>query len=137
MTWLALFARPGEPDFHDQTFAKLGDLVKRAIPQVTPRPIMSQGDLKNPSMFGSFVSWQKAFNRPLAEQIALYREPAFREAFRRGTGQPQAQPYVGADARAGGRQARPGGLRRPHAAGDRAGKGKRPWMPTSTSASRT
>jgi N-acyl-D-aspartate/D-glutamate deacylase len=81
-TWLALFAHPGQPDFHDQTFAKLGDLVKQAIPQVTPRPIMSQGDLKNPTMFGSFVSWQKAFNRPVDEQIALYRDPAFREAFR-------------------------------------------------------
>ena len=82
VTWLALFAHPGEPDYHDQTFARLGDLVKHAIPQVTPRPIMSQGDLKNPTMFGSFVSWQKAFNRPIADQMALYRDPAFREAFR-------------------------------------------------------
>src|SRR5262249_30925280 len=82
VTWLALFAHPGEPDFHDQTFARLGDLVKQAIPQVTPRPIMSQGDLRNPTMFGSFVSWQKVFNRPVSEQIALYRDPEFREAFR-------------------------------------------------------
>jgi N-acyl-D-aspartate/D-glutamate deacylase len=82
VTWLALFAHPGDPGFHDQTFAKLGDLVKQAIPQVTPRPIMSQGDLKSPTMFGSFVSWQKAFNRSPAEQTALYRDPEFREAFR-------------------------------------------------------
>ena len=82
VTWLALFAHPGDPGFHDQTFAKLGDLVRQAIPQVTPRPIMSQGDLKSPTMFGSFVSWQTAFDRPPAEQIALYRDPAFREAFR-------------------------------------------------------
>ena len=82
VTWLALFAHPGDPGFHDQTFAKLGDLVKQAIPQVTPRPIMSQGDLKSPTMFGSFVSWQRAFNRTPAEQIALYRDPNFREAFR-------------------------------------------------------
>ena len=82
VTWLALFAHPGQPDYHDQTFARLGDLVKQAIPQVTPRPIMSQGDLKNPTMFGSFVSWQKAFNRPPAEQMALYHDPAFRQAFR-------------------------------------------------------
>jgi N-acyl-D-amino-acid deacylase len=82
VTWLALFAHPGQPDFHDQTFARLGDLVKQAIPQVTPRPIMSQGDLKNPTMFGSFISWQKAFNRTAADQIALYQDPEFREAFR-------------------------------------------------------
>ncbi len=81
VTWLALFAHPGQPDYHEQTFAKLGDLVKQAIPQVTPRPIMSQGDLRNPTMFASFLSWQKAFNRPEPEKIALYREPAFRDAF--------------------------------------------------------
>ena len=81
VTWLALFAHPGQPDFHEQTFAKLGDLVKQAIPQVTPRPIMSQGDLRNPTMFGSFVSWQPVFNRPEAEKIALYRDPTFRDAF--------------------------------------------------------
>lgn len=82
VTWLALFAHPGDPGFHDRTFAKLGELVRQAIPQVTPRPIMSQGDLKSPTMFGSFVSWQKAFNRSPAEQMTLYRDPEFREAFR-------------------------------------------------------
>jgi N-acyl-D-aspartate/D-glutamate deacylase len=83
VTWLALFAHPGQPDFHDQTFAKLGDLVKQAIPQVTPRPIMSQGDLRNPTMFGSFVSWQKALGGSAAEKVACYRDPAFRDAFQR------------------------------------------------------
>jgi N-acyl-D-aspartate/D-glutamate deacylase len=81
LTWLALFAHPGEPDFHNQTLAKLGDLVTRAVPQVTPRPIMSQGDLRNPAMFASFLSWQAAFKRPLVEQIALYQQPDFRNAF--------------------------------------------------------
>ena len=81
VTWLALFARAGEPHFHDQTIAKLGDLLERAIPQVTPRPLVTQGDLKNPSMFASFLSWQNAFNRPVAEQMALYAQPDFREAF--------------------------------------------------------
>lgn len=83
VTWLALFARPGEPDFHHtQTLATLGDdLLQRAVPQVTPRPIVSWGELHNPSMFASFLSWQQAFNRPVAEQIALYQQPAFRDAF--------------------------------------------------------
>jgi N-acyl-D-aspartate/D-glutamate deacylase len=80
-TWLALFAHPGQPDYHDQTFARLGDLVKQAVPQVTPRPIMSQGDLKTPTMFASFLSWQEILNRPPAEKVASYRDPAFREAF--------------------------------------------------------
>ena len=42
---------------------------------------MTQGDLRNPSMFASFLTWQPA-NRPVAEQIALYQQPEFREAFR-------------------------------------------------------
>jgi N-acyl-D-aspartate/D-glutamate deacylase len=83
VTWLALFARPDEPDFHHtQTVAKLGNLLGQAIPQITPRPIMTQGDLRNPSMFASFLTWQPAFNRPVAEQMALYQQAEFREAFR-------------------------------------------------------
>jgi N-acyl-D-aspartate/D-glutamate deacylase len=83
VTWLALFARPGEPDFHHtQTVPQLGDLLGQAIPQITPRPIMTQGDLRNPSIFASFLTWQPAFNRPVSEQIALYQQSEFREAFR-------------------------------------------------------
>jgi len=82
VTWLALFAKPGDPDFHHtQTLAKMGDLIHRAIPQITPRPIMTQGNVRHPTMFASFLSWQPAFNRSVAEQIALYQQPAFRDAF--------------------------------------------------------
>jgi N-acyl-D-aspartate/D-glutamate deacylase len=81
VTWLALFAQPGQPAFHERTLEKLGTLLERATPQVTPRPLVTQGDLKNPSMFASFLSWQRVFNRPVAEQMALYRTPDFRDAF--------------------------------------------------------
>lgn len=82
VTWLSLFARPGEPDFHHtQTVAKLGDLLTRTMPQVTPRPIFMQGDLQNPTMYATYLAWQPAFNRSVAEQIALYKQPSFREAF--------------------------------------------------------
>lgn len=81
VTWLALFAKPGEPDFHDQNIAKLGDLLHRATPQVTPRPIVGRGDLRNPSMFGSFLSWQEIFHKTAAEQTAIYQTPEFRQGF--------------------------------------------------------
>jgi N-acyl-D-aspartate/D-glutamate deacylase len=55
----------------------------RIPPQVTPRPIQQYYTLKVPFIFASFPSWREAFNRPVAEQIALYRKPEFREAFRR------------------------------------------------------
>jgi len=42
---------------------------------------MTQGNVRHPTMFASFLSWQPAFNRSVAEQIALYQHPDFREAF--------------------------------------------------------
>jgi N-acyl-D-amino-acid deacylase len=81
VTWLALFARPGEPEFHQQTIDKMGDLLSRAVPQVTPRPLITQGDLRNPFMFAPYSTWEAAFNRPPEEQIELYRKPEFRQGF--------------------------------------------------------
>ncbi|MBM3226988.1 MAG: amidohydrolase family protein, partial [Candidatus Tectomicrobia bacterium] len=73
VTWLALFARPGEPDFHHtNTVPRLGDLLGRTMPQVSPRPIFMQGDLRNPTMYSTYRAWQPAFQRTVAEQIALY-----------------------------------------------------------------
>jgi N-acyl-D-aspartate/D-glutamate deacylase len=82
VTWLALFDRPGEPDFHHiHTVPRLGDLLARAMSQVSPRPIYMQGDLRNPTMYSTYRAWQPAFQRTVAEQIALYQQPAFRDAF--------------------------------------------------------
>lgn len=112
VTWLALFARPGEPDFYEQNIAKLGDLIHRAVPQVTPRPIVSRGDLQTPSMYGTFQSWQPVLKLSAAEKMAYYRKLDFRQAFveelhrrRRDhmwehmrvleVGKPELQSYVG------------------------------------------
>jgi N-acyl-D-aspartate/D-glutamate deacylase len=82
VTWLALFARPGEPDFHHtHTVPRLGDLLIQAMPQVSPRPIFMQGDLRNPTMYSTYRAWQPAFQLSMAEQIALYQQPTFRAAF--------------------------------------------------------
>jgi N-acyl-D-amino-acid deacylase len=82
VTWLALFARPGGPDFHHTpTVPRLGDLLAQAMPQVSPRPIFMQGDLRNPTMYSTYRAWQPTFGRTMAEQIALYQQPAFRDAF--------------------------------------------------------
>jgi N-acyl-D-amino-acid deacylase len=61
VTWFALVARPGEPDIHHtRTVATLSDLLARAIPQVTPRPFVMQGDLRHPSMYATYRAWQPA-----------------------------------------------------------------------------
>ena len=81
VTWLALFARTGEPDFHKKTIEKMGALLDRAIPQVTPRPMLIQDTLRNPFEFAPFSSWKPAINRSVAEQISLYKQADFRTAF--------------------------------------------------------
>ena len=81
VTWLALFARTGEPDFHKKTIEKMGILLDRAIPQVTPRPMLIQDTLRNPFEFAPFPSWKPAINRSVAEQIFLYKQADFRRAF--------------------------------------------------------
>ena len=81
VTWLALFARTGEPDFHQKTIAKMGGLLARAVPQVTPRPLVLQDTLRNPFEFASLPCWKSALNRSVTEQITLYKQADFREAF--------------------------------------------------------
>ncbi|MBI5017031.1 MAG: amidohydrolase family protein [Deltaproteobacteria bacterium] len=81
VTWLALFARAGDPDFHRQNIDKLGTLLERAVPQVTPRPLILQDDLRKPFLFVLYPSWKPALNRSAAEQIQYYRQTEFRQAF--------------------------------------------------------
>jgi N-acyl-D-aspartate/D-glutamate deacylase len=81
VTWLALFAREGEPDFHQKTISKLGPLLEQAVPQVSPRPLLIQDTLKRPFEFASLPCWKRVLNRSMEEQIAIYRQKGFREAF--------------------------------------------------------
>ena len=124
VTWLALFAHPGQPDFHDQTFAKLGDLVKQAIPQVTPRPIMSQGDLQEPDHVRLVRVLAEGVQPPGGRADRALPGSRVPRGLPAGAGEPQAQPHVGPDARAGGGPARAGGPRRPHPRGDRGEPGQ-------------
>jgi len=86
VTWLGLLGRSDMPGVCRKTLAQVEPLLRQGLripPQVTPRPIQQYYTLKVPFIFASFPSWKEAFNRPVAEQIALYRKPEFREAFRR------------------------------------------------------
>lgn len=86
VTWLGLLGRSDMPGVCRKTLTRVEPLLRQGLripPQVTPRPIQQYYTLKVPFIFASFSSWKEAFNRPVAEQIALYRKPEFREAFRR------------------------------------------------------
>ncbi|TMA56171.1 MAG: amidohydrolase [Deltaproteobacteria bacterium] len=84
VTWLALLNRDDMPEACVETLRTTEPLTKRgAVPQVTCRPLIIQIDLRNPFIFANLPCWGPAFNRPVEEQKQLYRDPAFRQAFRK------------------------------------------------------
>jgi N-acyl-D-aspartate/D-glutamate deacylase len=86
VTWLGLLGRSDMPGVCRKTLTRIEPLLKQGLripPQVTPRPIQQYYTLKVPFIFASFASWRDAFNRPVPEQIALYKKPEFRETFRK------------------------------------------------------
>ena len=83
VTWLALLVRDDQPDLCRKTLGQTKALLDRgARPQVSCRPFIMQIDLRSPFAFSSQPAWKPAFNRPVDEQMRLYRDPAFRESVR-------------------------------------------------------
>jgi len=86
VTWLGLLGRSDMPGVCRSALTRIEPFLRKGLripPQVTPRPIQQYYTMKVPFIFASLPSWREAFNRPVAEQIALYRKAEFREAFRR------------------------------------------------------
>jgi N-acyl-D-amino-acid deacylase len=84
VTWLALLYREEQPDLCRETLVRTAPLLARgARPQISARPVVAQIDLRNPFAFANLPEWKAAFNRPPEIQIQLYRDPAFRAAFRK------------------------------------------------------
>ncbi|MBI2803146.1 MAG: amidohydrolase family protein [Gammaproteobacteria bacterium] len=83
VTWLALLNREDQPSAPQDTLIRTAPLLARgAIPQVTCRPLIVQIDLRKPFIFANMACWNPVFNRTPEEQIAIYREQKFRDAFR-------------------------------------------------------
>jgi N-acyl-D-aspartate/D-glutamate deacylase len=84
VTWLALVNRDDQPDACQNSLRKAEPLIKRgAIPQVTCRPLIIQIDLRNPFIFANLPSWNPVFNQTVEVQEKVYRDPGFRQAFRK------------------------------------------------------
>ena len=84
VTWLALFNREDKPEAPKQTLRETEALLERgAVPQVTCRPLIIEIDLRKPFIFGNLECWKPAFNRSVEEQKQLYRDAAFRAAFKK------------------------------------------------------
>ncbi|HUH84215.1 MAG TPA: amidohydrolase family protein [Stellaceae bacterium] len=90
VTFLALLERDDLPDACVESRRRIDPLIGRgAVPQTCPRPLTREVSLKNPFSFASFDSWAPVFNKSVAEQAAIYRDPRFRNAFREELRQPR------------------------------------------------
>jgi N-acyl-D-aspartate/D-glutamate deacylase len=84
VTWLALLNRDDKPNACQDTLRATAALCQKgALPQVSCRPLIIQIDLRVPFIFSNLPCWKPAFNQPVAEQKNVYRDPAFRAAFRK------------------------------------------------------
>ncbi len=93
VTWLAMLSRDDQPDVCMETLRQTASLIQRGIvPQVTCRPLSVQVNLRNPFIFANLACWNPAFNKSEAEQLALYRDPDFRHAWRKTFEQPRVFP---------------------------------------------
>ncbi|HTZ76431.1 MAG TPA: amidohydrolase family protein, partial [Stellaceae bacterium] len=61
-----------------------------ARPQTSPLPLTREISMRNPFAFGAFPSWNRVFvDKSKEGQAAVYRDPAFRNAFREELKRPQ------------------------------------------------
>jgi N-acyl-D-aspartate/D-glutamate deacylase len=84
VTWLALFNRPGRPDSYMGVVEKVQSILgwDKSVPQVSCRPLRIQFNMRNPFIFAVFTTWHTVFNKTVEEQMKIYGDPGFRQAFR-------------------------------------------------------
>jgi N-acyl-D-amino-acid deacylase len=83
VTWLAVVDCENRPEAAQDSLRKAEPLIKRGgIPQVNCLPMSNEFNLHNPFLFGSHPSWKPAFNQTVEEQMRVYSDPSFRQAFR-------------------------------------------------------
>ncbi len=90
VTWLSLVPLHGHVETCIATLDRIEPLIARGgIPQVTAHTSRLQLNLRNPFLMASLNSWKPLFNKPAEEQKRIYRDPAFRNAFREEMSRPQ------------------------------------------------
>ena len=90
VTWLAVVDCEHRPEGAQDSLRKAEPLIKRGgIPQVNCLPMSNEFNLHNPFLFGSHPSWKPAFNQTVEEQMRVYSDPSFRQAFREELANPR------------------------------------------------
>ncbi len=83
VTWAFLLTREDKPGSCLSTLEEADGLIRRgALPQISVKPLLIGIDLRKPFVLGALPVWRQAFNKSVAEQIALYRSQGFRAEFR-------------------------------------------------------
>jgi N-acyl-D-aspartate/D-glutamate deacylase len=84
ITFIAMFDRDDISEALRTSLKKCAPLIARgARPQTSPLPLTREINMRNPFSFAGFPSWKRAFEDKSKEaQAAVYRDPAFRHAFR-------------------------------------------------------
>jgi N-acyl-D-amino-acid deacylase len=84
ITFIAMFDRDDIPDAVATSLkAAAPHIARGARPQTSPLPLTREINMRNPFSFAAFPSWKRVFvDKTKAAQAAVYRDPAFRAAFR-------------------------------------------------------
>jgi N-acyl-D-amino-acid deacylase len=84
VTFIAMFDRDDLPEAARETLRKVRPMIaKGARPQTSPLPLTREVNMRSPFGFAGFPSWKRLFeDKSKAAQAAVYRDPAFRDAFR-------------------------------------------------------
>jgi N-acyl-D-aspartate/D-glutamate deacylase len=84
ITFIAMFDRDDIPEAVRTSLAKAAPMIARgARPQTSPLPLTREVSMRSPFSFAAFPSWKRVFeDKSKAAQAAVYRDPAFRDAFR-------------------------------------------------------
>src|SRR3954462_11261513 len=92
ITFIAMFDRDDLPEALRTSLRKVRPMIERgARPQTSPLPLTREINMRNPFSFGAFPSWKRVFeDKSKAAQRAVYRDPAFRSAFREDLKRPAA-----------------------------------------------
>jgi N-acyl-D-aspartate/D-glutamate deacylase len=86
LTYLVLINSPDDPYSYHNAVDRLKPILgwDRCVPQITAKPLTVQFDLRTPFPLAGIKAFHRVLNRPLEEQLALYRDPAFRKEIRSG-----------------------------------------------------
>ena len=80
ITYLAIINHPKDPKSYLKGAAKLGPLLEsgKVLPQFPVKPVTQNYDLKAPQALGYVNTIHQVFDQPLAKQLELYGDAAFR-----------------------------------------------------------